>query len=67
MPCHIDDCTYIGVWNPWEKKSKSITDFGDEEYKKMLCIDGAAVEKAITIKPGEEWRGRLEICVVPST
>ncbi|XP_059442316.1 putative glucose-6-phosphate 1-epimerase [Corylus avellana] len=57
----------VGVWNPWEKKSKSITDFGDEEYKKMLCIDGAAVEKAITIKPGEEWRGRLEICVVPST
>ncbi|KAF8379730.1 hypothetical protein HHK36_029177 [Tetracentron sinense] len=25
------------VWNPWEKKSKSMVDFGDEEYKQMLC------------------------------
>ncbi|XP_041029081.1 putative glucose-6-phosphate 1-epimerase [Juglans microcarpa x Juglans regia] len=56
-----------GVWNPWEKKSKSIADFGDEEYKKMLCIDVAAVEKPITLKPGEEWTGRLELTTVPST
>ncbi|PIN16787.1 putative enzyme related to aldose 1-epimerase [Handroanthus impetiginosus] len=26
----------VVVWNPWEKKSKAITDFGDEEYKHML-------------------------------
>ncbi|KAF5460582.1 hypothetical protein F2P56_020442 [Juglans regia] len=57
----------VGVWNPWEKKSKSMADFGDEEYKKMLCIDAAAVEKPITLKPGEEWTGKLELAVVPST
>lgn len=42
-------------------------DLGDEEYKHMLCVDGAAVEKSITLKPGEEWTGRLELSVVPST
>uniref|UniRef100_A0A1D1YCZ0 glucose-6-phosphate 1-epimerase n=2 Tax=Anthurium amnicola TaxID=1678845 RepID=A0A1D1YCZ0_9ARAE len=57
----------IGVWNPWEKKSKSMIDFGDEEYKQMLCVDGAAVERPITIRPGEEWTGRLELSVVPSS
>ncbi|CAL5187397.1 unnamed protein product [Lathyrus oleraceus] len=57
----------VVVWNPWEKKSKSIVDFGDEEYKQMLCVDGAAVENPITLKPGEEWTGRLELSVVPST
>lgn len=57
----------VGVWNPWEKTSKSIADFGDEEYKRMLCVDGAAVEKPITLRPGEEWTGRLELSVVPST
>ncbi|TKY60695.1 putative glucose-6-phosphate 1-epimerase [Spatholobus suberectus] len=57
----------VVVWNPWEKKSKSIADLGDEEYKQMLCVDGAAIEKPITLKPGEEWTGRLELCVVPST
>ncbi|KAF5177058.1 Glucose-6-phosphate 1-epimerase [Thalictrum thalictroides] len=55
------------VWNPWEKKSRSMTDIGDEEYKQMLCVDAAAIEKPITLKPGEEWTGRFELSVVPSS
>ncbi|XAR51145.1 Glucose-6-phosphate 1-epimerase [Bertholletia excelsa] len=55
------------VWNPWDKKAKAMTDFGDDEYKHMLCVEAAAVEKAITLKPGEEWRGRQEISAVPSS
>lgn len=54
------------MWNPWDKKSKAMADFGDAEYKKMVCVDGAAIEKPITLKPGEEWTGRLELAVVPS-
>ena len=42
-------------------------DFGDDEYKQMLCVDGSAIEKPITLKPGEEWTGRLELTVVPSS
>ncbi|KAL5814297.1 hypothetical protein ACOSQ3_025091 [Xanthoceras sorbifolium] len=57
----------VVVWNPWERKSKSISDLGDEEYKQMLCVDGAAIEKPITLKPGEEWTGRLELSVVLSS
>ncbi|KAK8658051.1 hypothetical protein V6N13_036266 [Hibiscus sabdariffa] len=57
----------VGVWNPWEKKSKAMVDFGDEEYKQMLCVNGAAVEKPITLKPGDEWTGRLELSVVPAS
>ncbi|CAL9083652.1 unnamed protein product [Musa textilis] len=55
------------VWNPWEKKAKSMMDFGDDEYKYMLCVEAAAIEKAVTLKPGEEWKGRLYLSVVPST
>ncbi|KAK3005365.1 hypothetical protein RJ639_015468 [Escallonia herrerae] len=57
----------VVVWNPWEKKSKSMVDLGDEEYKQMLCVDGAAIEKPITLKPGEEWTGRVQLAVVPSS
>ncbi|KAL6124091.1 hypothetical protein ACLB2K_076606 [Fragaria x ananassa] len=57
----------VVVWNPWEKKSKSMVDFGDEEYKQMLCVDAAAIEKPVTLKPGEEWTGRLQLSVVPSS
>ncbi|RLM64691.1 putative glucose-6-phosphate 1-epimerase isoform X1 [Panicum miliaceum] len=55
------------VWNPWDKKSKNTQDLGDEEYKHMLCVEPAAVEKPITLKPGEEWKGRMELSAVPSS
>ncbi|KAL6843861.1 hypothetical protein ACP4OV_026432 [Aristida adscensionis] len=55
------------VWNPWDKKSKTMQDFGDEEYKHMLCVEPAVVEKPITLKPGEEWKGRMELSAVPSS
>lgn len=55
------------VWNPWEKKSKAMVDIGDEEYKQMVCVDGAAIEKPVTLKQGEEWTGRLQLSVVPSS
>ncbi|KAK6122023.1 hypothetical protein DH2020_044230 [Rehmannia glutinosa] len=53
----------VVVWNPWDKKSKAITDFGKDEYKHMLCVDAAATENSITQKPGEEWTGRVELSV----
>ncbi|KAB2029224.1 hypothetical protein ERO13_D05G145600v2 [Gossypium hirsutum] len=55
------------VWNPWDKKAKAMADFGDDEYKHMLCVTAACVEKPIILKPGEEWKGRLEISAVPSS
>ncbi|GAB2291067.1 hypothetical protein Dimus_025322 [Dionaea muscipula] len=57
----------IVVWNPWEKKSKAMMDFGDEEYKEMVCVDGAVIEKPITLRSGDDWTGRLKLSVVPSS
>ncbi|MBA0622073.1 hypothetical protein Godav_007642 [Gossypium davidsonii] len=53
------------VWNPWDKKAKALADFGDDEYKHMLCVETAAIEKPITLTPGEEWRWSQELCAVP--
>jgi D-hexose-6-phosphate mutarotase len=44
--------------NPWDKKAKTM---GDYEYKHMVCVHPACVEKAVTPKPGEELKGRQEI------
>ncbi|CAA6671103.1 unnamed protein product [Spirodela intermedia] len=55
------------VWNPWDKKAKSIPDLGDDDYKHMLCVEAACIEKSITLKPGEEWKGRQELSTVPSS
>ncbi|KAM6557649.1 hypothetical protein CsatB_004668 [Cannabis sativa] len=56
----------VVVWNPWATKAKAIADFGDDEYKRMVCVDGAAVERPITLKPCQEWTGRLELTRVNS-
>ncbi|EPS73462.1 hypothetical protein M569_01293, partial [Genlisea aurea] len=55
------------VWNPWEKKSKAMNDMGDDEYKYMLCVGPATIENAVSLKPGEEWKGRQELSLVPSS
>lgn len=55
------------VWNPWDKRAKALSDMGDEEYKTMLCVDSAAVETPIVLKPSEEWRGRQELSTVSSS
>lgn len=55
------------VWNPWDKKAKALPDMGVDGYKTMLCVDSAAIENPIVLKPFEEWRGRQELSTVSSS
>lgn len=56
------------VWNPWVAKAAAMADFGDEEYKQMVCIEAAAVERAVVVAPGEQWEGgqTLSVDTLPS-
>ncbi len=47
----------IVVWNPWITKSINMPDFGDEEYKNMICIETGAMAKPTSLLPGEIWDG----------
>lgn len=41
------------VWNPWTEKAKAMADFGDGEWKEMLCIETAnSGENSVTVAPG---------------
>ncbi|MDR2897077.1 MAG: D-hexose-6-phosphate mutarotase [Propionibacteriaceae bacterium] len=43
------------VWNPWADKAKAMTDFADDEYKSMICVETANVaEHEVTLAPGRE-------------
>lgn len=42
------------VWNPWIAKAKALADFGDDEWKRMICIETANVaDNAVHLDPGQ--------------
>ncbi|MEM7627365.1 MAG: D-hexose-6-phosphate mutarotase [Planctomycetota bacterium] len=52
------------VWNPWIDKSKRLSDFGDDEYLGMCCIETANIaEHAVTLAPGEAHTTLVKIGV----
>lgn len=41
------------LWNPWIEKSKRLSQFADDAWQRMLCIETANVlEDAVTLAPG---------------
>jgi glucose-6-phosphate 1-epimerase len=42
------------VWNPWDKGAQSLSDLGEGQWKRMVCIETSNVGRyAIQIAPGE--------------
>jgi glucose-6-phosphate 1-epimerase len=42
------------VWNPWVAKSRAMPDFGDEEFRQMVCVESGNVgQNKITLAPGK--------------
>lgn len=40
------------VWNPWVEKAARMRDFGNEEYKTMVCIEPGSVGNWCCLQPG---------------
>jgi len=51
----------ITLWNPWSEKAKGMSDFGDEEYKEMVCVEPGAVGGWQTLDAGDAWEGTQTI------
>jgi glucose-6-phosphate 1-epimerase len=43
------------VWNPWIDRARQLADFGDGEYRSMVCVETAnTADDQITVMPGGE-------------
>ncbi|MEM8862520.1 MAG: D-hexose-6-phosphate mutarotase, partial [Chloroflexota bacterium] len=52
------------VWNPWIDKSKQMSDFGNEEYLGMVCVEtGNVADDARSLAPGESHTLTTKISV----
>jgi glucose-6-phosphate 1-epimerase len=42
------------VWNPWADRAREMSDFGDEEYLRMACVEsGNVAANRLTLAPGK--------------
>ena len=43
------------VWNPWIAKSRTLSNFNDDDYRSMLCLEAAnAADDSRQLQPGEQ-------------
>ncbi|PYU91596.1 MAG: D-hexose-6-phosphate mutarotase [Acidobacteria bacterium] len=45
------------VWNPWVQKAHSLSDFADDEWMQMICIESSNVSDfAVDLAPGQRHK-----------
>ncbi|KAI9319100.1 galactose mutarotase-like domain-containing protein [Dichotomocladium elegans] len=52
------------VWNPWIDKSKAMGDFGDDEYKSMICVEVGSVADWVKLGGGQTWTGGQTLTIL---
>lgn len=40
------------IWNPWMDQAKEMSDFGDDEYPNMVCVESGHVSSPVILLPG---------------
>ncbi|XP_060073214.1 uncharacterized protein LOC132553028 [Ylistrum balloti] len=51
---NLSNFTDVVVWNPWSEKAKTMSDFGNEEYKTMVCVEAGSVSSPVEIAAGQQ-------------
>ena len=53
------------VWNPWVQKAHSLSDFADDEWMQMICIETTNVSDfAVNLSPGQQHTMKALVSVV---
>jgi len=53
------------VWNPWIEKSKTLSQFNNEDYRNMVCIESAnALHDTVELIRGEAHSLNIEFVVL---
>ena len=54
------------VWNPWAAKAKQMSDFGEDEYKQMVCVEaGNVARNKINLAPGKSASLKVILSSLP--
>ena len=57
-----ENSTSTIVWNPWRDGAASLADLDDDEWRRMLCVEGGnIVNSAVRLRPSETHRMIVEL------
>ena len=54
----------VVVWNPYIEKSWNRADFGDDEYKKMVCVECGKIANPVLLEPEQEYSCDMTIALI---
>ncbi|XP_054714433.1 uncharacterized protein LOC129224059 [Uloborus diversus] len=43
------------LWNPYAENAKTMSDFGNEEWQKMVCVEAGAVSSPVVLEPMKSY------------
>ncbi|KAJ2663432.1 hypothetical protein IWW48_001315 [Coemansia sp. RSA 1200] len=43
----------VVLWNPWAHNAAEMSDFGNDEYSEMICVEAGTVASKIALCPGQ--------------
>lgn len=62
----VENSASAVVWNPWTDKARRLSQFAEDAWQGMLCIETARVmNDCVVLKPGEEQRMAVTISSTP--
>jgi glucose-6-phosphate 1-epimerase len=55
------------VWNPWVQKAQALSDFADDEWMQMICLEASNVsDLAVDLSPGQQHKMKVLVRVADS-
>ncbi len=66
LAIHADGFPDVVLWNPWEHKCAAMADMPALGFRRMLCLEAAAITDPVRLEAGEEWWGRQTLVCVES-
>ncbi len=57
-----DNAPDMVVWNPWQDKAKRLSNFADDAYQRMICLESAHVlDNLKSLEPGESFVMKMSV------
>lgn len=58
---HAENFPDVVIWNPWEDKCRQLADMPADGFRRMLCVEAAAVRQPVELAAGASWWGRQSL------